>query len=1261
MNFRPSTASCAYPDLQVPHSGIRLFPLVMRYAIPSLIFTLICVCIVESISAQTSRNPHGIRFRQVTDAGFTRVVTNSPVIEYFSDEQTFSGGIAAGDYDQDGDVDLYVVGRPVNPNHLYQNQGDGTFREIGQEMGVDLRHWGSGPAWGDIDGDGDLDLFVGTIERGLYRLFENRVNEEEGRFVDITQESGLIIHSTNTVSALFFDYNVDGYMDLFLSHWGNVYEPRADTETLFRNNGDNTFTSVSVETGLAAVLTRETHDWSFTPNLSDIDGDGDADLLMSADFGTSEIFRNNGDGTFHRITNKDVVRDQFGMGGAVADYNNDGKMDWFVTSIYNLEFREGQWFGNRLYQNFGGGNFGDATDHAGVADGAWGWGTCAADFDHDGFVDIAQVNGWPQRDAVGKDYTYIPVRFWRHIGTKQASFEEIAGLVGIHDTGEGRGIACFDADHDGDLDVVIMNMSQNHVVYFRNDTSNDHNYLYVKLEGLTENRHGVGARIKVITENGSQIRDLGGSNNYASHNPLQAHFGLGTATTVDIEVLWPDQTTTMFENAPINDVVTVRQTEAATRLVVNGGTGTGGYEEGDEVEVVARDPDRGYHFSHWTTNGGGSFSDIYSATTVFTMPASSVSVTAHYLPGVGPDDDVSVARRWNEVLLEAIRNDFARPTVHARNLFHMSAAMYDAWASFAEREQTWLLGTSQSGISCDWERQDDELSDEEISRLRDESVSFAAYRLIIHRFHESIGANPTLRDAETLMDFLNYDSTNLSTDWESGSAAELGNHIAECYIRFGGSDGANEENDYANIAYEPVNPPLRPELPGNPDIVDLNRWQPLRLEEFIDQAGNPSEEQPDFLSPEWGIVVPFALKEEDLTIYERDDFEYWVFHDPGGPPKFDGLFSEEYKWGFSLVSTWSAHLDPSDGILIDISPASLGNIQEFPISSEYDTYGQFYDYLEGGDPSQGYTSNPVTGQPYEAQLVPRGDYTRVLAEFWADGPDSETPPGHWFVIMNEVNDHPLLERRMEGLGSELEMLEWDAKAYFALGGAMHDAAITAWGIKGWYDYLRPISAIRAMADRGQSSDSELDSYHVDGIPLVDGLIELVDEEDDLAGNQGEHVGKIKVLGWRGPDYIEDPVEDVAGVGWILAENWWPYQRPTFVTPPFAGFVSGHSTYSRSAAEVLTALTGSAYFPGGMSQFEIEANEFLVFEDGPSVDMVLQWATYYDAADQCSLSRIWGGIHPPADDIPGRLIGIDIGKDAFDLARRYFAGEVREED
>ena len=134
---------------------------------------------------------------------------------------------------------------------------------------------------------------------------------------------------------------------------------------------------------------------------------------------------------------------------------------------------------------------------------------------------------------------------------------------------------------------------------------------------------------------------------------------------------------------------------------------------------------------------------------------------------------------------------------------------------------------------------------------------------------------------------------------------------------------------------------------------------------------------------------------------------------------------------------------------------------------------QFYDLLDGGDPSTGYAVNPVTGAPYTPQMVPRGDYARVLAEFWADGPDSETPPGHWFVILNEVNDHPELVKRFGGAGPELGPLEWDVKAYFALGGAMHDSAIAAWGIKGWYDYIRPLSAIRAMADLGQSTDPDL--------------------------------------------------------------------------------------------------------------------------------------------------------------------------------------------
>ena len=311
----------------------------------------------------------------------------------------------------------------------------------------------------------------------------------------------------------------------------------------------------------------------------------------------------------------------------------------------------------------------------------------------------------------------------------------------------------------------------------------------------------------------------------------------------------------------------------------------------------------------------------------------------------------------------------------------------------------------------------------------------------------------------------------------------------------------------------------------------------------------------------------------------------------------------------------------------------------------------FYNYFDGGDNGNGYESNPITGMPYEEQFVNRGDYTRVLAEFWADGPDSETPPGHWFVILNQVNDSEFLEKKFEGEGEMLDDLEWDIKSYFTLGGAMHDAAITAWGIKGYYDYIRPISVIRYLSDQGQSTYVDSLNYNINGINLIDNYIELVYVDDPLVGNNLENLGKIKLFTWNG--HTSQGSSGESGSGWILAENWWPYQRPTFVTPPFAGYVSGHSTYSKAAAIVLSKITGSPFFPGGMGEFHINKNEFLVFENGPSIDMILQWAKYEDAADQCSLSRIWGGIHPYIDDLPGRLIGIKIGEDAFNLAKTYF--------
>ena len=614
----------------------------------------------------------------------------------------------------------------------------------------------------------------------------------------------------------------------------------------------------------------------------------------------------------------------------------------------------------------------------------------------------------------------------------------------------------------------------------------------------------------------------------------------------------------------------------------------------------------------------------------------------------------SIAREWNEQVLHAIRNDYARPTVHARNLFHTSIAIYDIWAVFNNKASTFLLGKTVGNYRCNF---DGFYIGQSIDEDQKTAMSYAVYRIMLHRFSNSPGIEEIYLSINNLMDELGYDKNMQSVDYHSGNAAALGNYMANQIIAFGMQDGSNEENEYANLFYEPLNENLNTDYGGNPNLTEPNHWQALTIEEFIDQSGNyfPGG-APEFLSPEWGKVIPFSIKEEDLTIHNSTDYSFWVYHDPGSPSfikEGDGI-NDPYKWGFALVSIWGSHLDPNDDVMIDVSPSSIGNISIFP--ETFDEYKDFYNLENGGDPSFGWNVNPSTGLPYEEQLVPRGDYTRVLAEFWADGPDSETPPGHWFTILNYVSDHPNLIKKFKGEDEVLEDLEWDVKSYFILSGAMHDSAIAAWGIKGYYDYIRPMSSIRYMSDKGQSSDTTLLNYHPHGIPLVPGYIEIIAEGDPLEGEYLENIGKIKLFTWRGHDFIINADYDIAGVGWILAENWFPYQRPSFITPPFAGYVSGHSTFSRAAAEVLTLLTNDEYFPGGMGTFNVYKNDFLKFEVGPSVDFQLQWATYRDASDQTSLSRIWGGIHPPIDDIPGRIIGKKIGIDAFEFGENYFEKE-----
>ena len=274
----------------------------------------------------------------------------------------------------------------------------------------------------------------------------------------------------------------------------------------------------------------------------------------------------------------------------------------------------------------------------------------------------------------------------------------------------------------------------------------------------------------------------------------------------------------------------------------------------------------------------------------------------------------------------------------------------------------------------------------------------------------------------------------------------------------------------------------------------------------------------------------------------------------------------------------------------------------------------------------------------------------MLAEFWADGPSSETPPGHWNVLANYVTDQ-LTVKKIGGTGPQVDDLEWDVKMYFAVNAAVHEAACACWAAKRAYDAWRPISAVRYLGGLGQSTDTNQPSYNANGLPLIPGLIAVVTSQM-AATNSSLTVGKVAVLGWPGPP--ANPATQHSGVKWMNADSWLPYQRTSFVTPAFPGYFSGHSTFSRSAAEVLAAITGSPYFPGGMGTY---SNYVLGFENGPSQPITLQWATYYDAADQAGLSRIWGGIHPPVDDFGGRRVGSQCGKGVWALAQKYFDGSV----
>jgi hypothetical protein len=595
-----------------------------------------------------------------------------------------------------------------------------------------------------------------------------------------------------------------------------------------------------------------------------------------------------------------------------------------------------------------------------------------------------------------------------------------------------------------------------------------------------------------------------------------------------------------------------------------------------------------------------------------------------------PNTNYSIARNWSERAVESIRMDTPHPPAQARNLFSYSVCMYDAWAAYDTNAIGFIYRGKHTAT--------------DVAAARREAISYAMYRMMVERLaYSRTATNQALRNPDFLT-ALGYDPNNASRD--TSTPAGVGNGVYDAVSAWFVNDGSRQTNGTpyptANppVAYPDypvgnprrytfINPPMNPFLHGTTDgtntILDVNQWQRLIVANSIDQNGFPQNPLQGYAGGPWLWVRAFSLSRTDPD-------KPWI--DPGPPPFLGTATDGDFKSNLVAVIRASSQLTTEDGVTVDISPATIGNN---PL---------------GANDGRGYTTNPVTGLPYTSNIVFRGDFTRALTEFWSDGPSSETPPGHWNVIANHVSDD-MAVKRIGGSGPEVDRLEWDVKLYFALNAALHDAACAAWSVKRCYNGWRPISAIRYCGGLGQSSDPGLPSYHTNGLPLVPDLIELVTDATVASGHHpGLTPGKIAVFSW--PGQPEFPDTDTSRVQWVHAEDWMTYQKKTFVTPAFPGYISGHSTFSRAAAEVMTAFTGSKWFPNGLASYTITK---LVNEAGPTQPVTLQWASYYDAADQVGLSRIWGGIHPPVDDFTGRRVGAQVGTNTWELARKFYDGSV----
>ncbi len=502
--------------------------------------------------------------------------------------ETIGTGAAWLDYDGDGHLDLFLVNgsdhgrRPGEgePNRLFRGDGKGGFKETTKRAGVGDRGWGYGVTVGDIDNDGDADLYVTNL--GANRLY---LNDGNGKFTDVTERAGVGNPSWGT-SAAFFDMEADGDLDLYVANYvefdlpntprrgvkrnsapfctfkgltvvcGPVGLPAAP-DVLYRNNGDGTFTDVTEKAGVA--LTRPLY--SLGVVSGDYDNDGDTDVYVANDSVQNLLWRNRGDGTFEEVAlltlsalNVDG-QPQSGMGTNFGDYTGDGYLDLVVTNFsHDL---------NTLYRNHESKYFVDESTLVGMGATtmALSWGVGFQDFDQDGDLDLFIANGhiYPNMDQAKSGTTYLQVNhLFDNDGGRLTEVGSASG-PGLKVERSFRGAAFGDYDEDGDVDIVATAMDDE-LLLLRNETKRQGHYLKIRLEGTASNRDGVGARVTLTSGGRKQIREVHGGGSFMSHSDYTIHFGLGSGKLAErIEVRWPSGTVDVLEKVAGDRTVTVKE------------------------------------------------------------------------------------------------------------------------------------------------------------------------------------------------------------------------------------------------------------------------------------------------------------------------------------------------------------------------------------------------------------------------------------------------------------------------------------------------------------------------------------------------------------------------------------------------------------------------------------------------------------------------------------------------------------------------------